>query len=152
MRSIEKLIVFDLWSLVDATTSLLMFFLVMNAIMWSPWSMVKLQPVGCILAGPAESPSLPSRNSMQRPISQQTYPSTCQWSTIFSVLDSLIYTCIHACIHPSIPTCLPTYLPTYVCRHVIECMHLAQTHIPHRHTFTASFDYAIYTYIYIQWL
>ena len=133
MRSIEKPIIFDLRSLVYNS------FFVMNLIIRSPWSMmVKLAPVGqCILAGPAESQSLPSRNAMQT--HQQSYPNICQWSRIFRpwfidlyIHYMIIHACIHASMHPSIhpylhpascihaipchlpaylPTCLPTYLP-----------------------------------------
>ena len=113
-------------------------FFVMNLIIRSPWSMmVKLAPVGqCILAGPAESQSLPSRNAMHT--HQQSYPNICQWSRIFrpwfidlyihtwsfmhASMHPCIHTPIHTCIHASMHPCthapmhpyLPTYLPTYL--------------------------------------
>ena len=87
--------------------------------------MVKLPPVGqCILAGPAESQSLPSRNAMQT--HQQSYPNICQWSRIFRpwFIDLYIhYMIIHACIHASIHPYIHTYMHPCIHASMHPCIH-----------------------------
>ena len=153
----------------------------MNLIIRSPWSMmVKLAPVGqCILAGPAESQSLPSRNAMQT--HQQSYPNICQWSRIFcpwfidlyihtwsfmhASMHPYIHTSIHTCIHASMYPCthasmhpcmracihpsLPAYLPTYLLTYVRRYVRTCM-HACISHRHTCTSYYDSVIYIYIN--